>query len=132
MSTSDRLQGSSQFTTWQGIPDLDQQTPSHNKKNTPVASLCGGDVVRNHHAVLWHQAIMSPEIQGLEVPKVVRNVFYGKKVALYIICMLAIILLDRPVSPHHLSKYWLNNPTWVGMLCKLSILACISLLLDVL
>jgi hypothetical protein len=78
MTTPNQLQlrGGSQFTMWQGIPD--QQTPSGNKENTPIVSLGGGDV--HHTAALRRQAIMSPEIQGLEMPKVVKDVFYGKKV----------------------------------------------------
>jgi hypothetical protein len=59
------------FTAYHG--NLDRQTTPSNKENTPVASLSGGDALC--------QAIQSPEIAGLKMkPKVVRNVFYSKKV----------------------------------------------------
>jgi len=75
MSTPSQLGGHTQLPTWQGIPD--QQTSPNNKENSPVASLGGGNVVQQRQAALHHQAIMSPEIVGLEVPKVIDDVFYS-------------------------------------------------------
>jgi hypothetical protein len=76
MSTPNRLGTRSSFFTQQGIPG--QQTTPGNKENSPVASLSGGDTVQQRRAAALHrQAIMSPEIQGLEVPKTINDVFYG-------------------------------------------------------
>jgi hypothetical protein len=63
----------------------DRTTIPRNKENSPAASLGGGDVVQQHCAdALHHQAIMSPEIVGLEVPKTIKDVFYGSLFVLHI------------------------------------------------
>ena len=112
MSTPNWLCTLSQLMTWQGIPG--QQTTPGNKENIPVASLGGGDAVPQCQEALRCQAIMSPEIWGLEMPKVISDVFYGEMVIFCIISLLKISLLDRPISPHHPLEYWLNNPAWIG------------------
>ena len=45
---------------------------------------------------LHHQAIMSPEIVGLEVPKTIKDVFYGSLFVLHISYFTDSDLLDRP------------------------------------
>ena len=72
MSTPNRL-GHSQIGTWQGI--CAHSTSPGNKENTPIAA--------RRAEALRRQSIMSPEIAGLEVPKVINDVFYSK-MAIYI------------------------------------------------
>ena len=73
MSTPKHLGTCSGFFTQQA-----QQTTPGNKANSPVASLSGGDTVQQCCvAALHRQAIMSPEIPGLEVLKTTNDVFYG-------------------------------------------------------
>ena len=97
MSISSQLGVGSSLTTWQGIPH--QETAAADKENYPVASLSGGDVVEPGSVFMQseiqdfeipgpkpkaltaqqHQALMSPEIPGLEMPphRAVKDCFYG-------------------------------------------------------
>jgi hypothetical protein len=69
MPTANQL-GHSRIGTWQGIRA--QSSSPCNKENTPIAA--------RRAEALRLQSIMSPEIAGLEVPKVIKDVFYGKVV----------------------------------------------------
>jgi hypothetical protein len=77
MPTPSRPGVRSRLAIWQGIPD--REALAGNKENSPVASLGGGDAVCQRRAAApQHQALMSPEIPGLKMPKRVKDVFYGK------------------------------------------------------